>query len=211
MAKMNAKIIAVDFDGCLVRDKFPDIGELIPETVTALLEEQAKGSRIILWTCRRGAQRLAAVKWCEEHGIKLDAVNENLPELTEFFGEDTRKIFANEYWDDRARQMPSDGNGIEEIIAIMRNARRNMWYLVSKGRSEDYPRGVFDALRWVLGDDTEGEINSWTADYSNTNVEFPPLPSCGPYSFLNVCNAGGGVRCVHQRETTGGFSCAAFA
>jgi hypothetical protein len=28
--------------------------------------------------------------------------------MVEFFGEDTRKVFADEYWDDRARRMPSD-------------------------------------------------------------------------------------------------------
>ena len=31
----------------------------------------------------------------------FDAVNENLPEIIESFGSDTRKIFANEYIDDR--------------------------------------------------------------------------------------------------------------
>lgn len=31
----------------------------------------------------------------------FDAVNENLPEIIENFGSDTRKIFANEYIDDR--------------------------------------------------------------------------------------------------------------
>jgi hypothetical protein len=107
LMKEPPKIIAVDFDGCLVRDKFPDIGEVIPETITALLEEQARRARIILWTCRRGAQLAAAVEWCKEHGIKLAAVNENLPEHVELFGEDTRKVFADEYWDDRARRRPA--------------------------------------------------------------------------------------------------------
>ena len=40
--------------------------------------------------------------FCKEHGIHLDAVNENLPEIVKAFGTDCRKIFANEYWDDRA-------------------------------------------------------------------------------------------------------------
>jgi hypothetical protein len=50
-----------------------------------------------------------AADWCKAHGVKLDAVNENLPEMVELYGEDTRKIFASEYWDDRARKMPSNG------------------------------------------------------------------------------------------------------
>jgi hydroxymethylpyrimidine pyrophosphatase-like HAD family hydrolase len=100
------KIIAVDFDGCLVTNKFPDIGEPIFETIDALKEEQAKGAQIILWTCRRGEKEKEAVDWCQVNGIRLSAVNENLCRIVEAFGGDTRKIFANEYWDDRAVQMP---------------------------------------------------------------------------------------------------------
>jgi hypothetical protein len=102
----HQKIIAVDFDGCIVEDNFPDIGNSIRETLDALLAEQEQGAKIILWTCRRGAQLDDATDWCKAHGIKLDAVNENLPEMVELYGEDARKIFASEYWDDRARKMP---------------------------------------------------------------------------------------------------------
>ena len=103
---MKPKIIAVDFDGCLVKNKYPDIGEPIRLTVDALKAEQATGAKVILWTCRAGALLDIAVNWCAEHGIKLDAVNENLPEIIEAFGDDTRKVFANKYWDDRAVRMP---------------------------------------------------------------------------------------------------------
>jgi hydroxymethylpyrimidine pyrophosphatase-like HAD family hydrolase len=102
----NSKIIAVDFDGTLVEDRFPEIGEPTRQTINALLAEQARGARVILWTCRRGAELEAAVEWCKAHRIKLDAVNANIPEMIAVFGEDTRKIYADEYWDDRARLMP---------------------------------------------------------------------------------------------------------
>ena len=39
-------------------------------------------------------------------GVEFDAVNENLPEVIERMGGDTRKVFANEYWDDRAVRVP---------------------------------------------------------------------------------------------------------
>lgn len=103
---MKPKIIAVDFDGTIVTNKFPEIGELIPETVNALKIEKAQGARLILWTCRRAERLTTAVGWCAEHGIYFDAVNENLPDIIEAFGGDTRKIFANEYWDDKAVVMP---------------------------------------------------------------------------------------------------------
>ena len=102
------KIIAVDFDGCLVEDKYPEIGDPILSAVCALMDEQEKGARVILWTCRRGDKARAAADWCAMQGIRVDAVNENLPEMTGIFGGDTRKIFADEYWDDRAVRVPPD-------------------------------------------------------------------------------------------------------
>jgi len=100
------KIIAVDFDGCLVTNKYPDIGEPIHKTINALKAEQNVGTKIILWSCRRDVLLDNAIAWCNERGIRFSAVNENLPEIIEAFGGDTRKIFANEYWDDRAVKMP---------------------------------------------------------------------------------------------------------
>jgi len=104
----SVKIIAVDFDGCIVENKYPDIGEAIPETIRRLLDEQAGGTKIILWTCRVGKRLDAAVGFCKGQGIKFDAVNENLPEVIAEFGGDTRKIYADEYWDDMAVRVPED-------------------------------------------------------------------------------------------------------
>lgn len=102
---MTPKIIAVDFDGCLVQNAYPEIGAAICATCSALCEEQRKGARVILWTCRRGDRLAAAVAWCAAHGIPIDAVNENLPDVIASFDGDTRKIFATEYWDDKAVRM----------------------------------------------------------------------------------------------------------
>ena len=44
----------------------------------------------------------AAVRWCAEHGLTFDAVNENLPERIALYASDSRKVSADEYWDDRA-------------------------------------------------------------------------------------------------------------
>jgi hypothetical protein len=37
-----------------------------------------------------------ALRWCADHRITFDAVNEKLPELAEKYGE-TRKVGADEY------------------------------------------------------------------------------------------------------------------
>lgn len=96
------KIIAVDFDGTLCENKFPEIGEPRQDIIRAVLIKQKAGAKLILWTCRTGVMLQNAVEWCKEQGLQFDAVNENLPEIIESFGGDTRKIFANEYWDDLA-------------------------------------------------------------------------------------------------------------
>lgn len=100
--KKDDDIIAVDFDGTLCVNAWPEIGDPINSVINYVKHRQANGARIILWTNRVGVALENAVKWCEENGIILSAVNENLPEIIEAFGGDTRKIFANEYLDDRA-------------------------------------------------------------------------------------------------------------
>lgn len=104
---MNSKIIAVDFDGTLCENKWPEIGEANEDMIYYLRKRQAEGGKLILWTCRVGDMLQKAVNWCYNHGLFFDAVNENLPEIIESFGSDTRKIFANEYIDDRNRLISS--------------------------------------------------------------------------------------------------------
>lgn len=101
-AQVNLNIIAVDFDGTLCANKYPDIGEANEQVIAYIQSMKAFGYRIILWTCRSGDLLQNAVKWCEQQGIVLDAVNENPPDVIEYFGGDTRKIYASEYIDDKS-------------------------------------------------------------------------------------------------------------
>lgn len=99
---MDKEIYAVDFDGTLCENMWPAIGA--PKTIVIewVKRKRAEGHKIILWTNRMGEKLEEAVAWCkEEHGLEFDAVNENLPEIIEAFGGDTRKVFANHYVDDR--------------------------------------------------------------------------------------------------------------
>lgn len=105
------KIIAVDFDGTLFENAWPDVGAPIEKNINKLKAEQADGAKVILWTNRVGGALDKAVNFCKEHGIHLDAVNENLPEIVQGFGTDCRKIFANEYWDDHAVWMSKQDIG----------------------------------------------------------------------------------------------------
>lgn len=103
---MDFNIIAVDFDGTLCENKWPEIGEPNKELIAYLKERQAAGDKLVLWTCRVGEILKNAIEWSAERGLIFDAVNENLPEIVNSFGTDTRKIFANEYIDDRNAWYP---------------------------------------------------------------------------------------------------------
>lgn len=95
-------IIAVDFDGCLCENKWPDIGKAHDEVILYLRYRQAHGDKIILWTCREGDMLRAAVMWCLNRGLRFDAINDNLPENIALYGNNCRKVWADEYWDDKS-------------------------------------------------------------------------------------------------------------
>lgn len=72
--------IAVDFDGTIVRHRYPEIGSEIPfatQTLKMLIED---GHRLILWTVREGQLLQDAVDWCRARGVEFYAVNKDFPE-----------------------------------------------------------------------------------------------------------------------------------
>lgn len=111
-------IIAVDFDGTLVDNKFPEIGEVNPVIWGAIEAYKAAGWKIILWSCRNKEILQNAVDFCAERGLVFDAVNENLPQVQEYYGGDTRKVFANMYLDDRSAALCKDENDLYELAPI---------------------------------------------------------------------------------------------
>lgn len=100
---MPGKIIAVDFDGTLCSNEWPYIGTANAYLINILIRlQQTKGCKLILWTCRTGQHLEDAVEWCKKRGLIFDAINENLSEMIEVFGGDTRKIVADYYLDDKS-------------------------------------------------------------------------------------------------------------
>ncbi len=96
------KIVAVDFDGTLCKDAYPDIGDPLPYSLYYIKELAKDGVILILHTCRSGELLQAAVDWCAERGIVFDYINENVPFNIERYGGDTRKIYADIYVDTNA-------------------------------------------------------------------------------------------------------------
>jgi len=92
---------AVDFDGTLCADRYPEIGEPKAAVIRFVKRLRQRGNKLILWTCRSGADLAAAVEWCTAQGITFDAVNDNLPENIAKYNNNCRKVNADYYIDDR--------------------------------------------------------------------------------------------------------------
>lgn len=118
-------VIAVDFDGTCVTERFPLIGLEIPYCVETLKKLQENGHKIILWTVRgmygtsqtTEHPQLDAVKWFEDRGIKLDGINFNPFQ----FANDSRKIYYDILIDDRAFGTPM-------CSASIYDPDSNKWY-----------------------------------------------------------------------------------
>lgn len=102
-------IYAIDFDGTLCLDEFPNIGAPHPDVLEFAKRVRRAGDRLILWTCRSGDDLTAAVEWCKDHGLEFDAVNDNLPEHIAQYGNNCRKVYADRYIDDHALEIDMVG------------------------------------------------------------------------------------------------------
>ena len=96
------QIIAVDFDGTLCFSDWPALGEPNVHLIEFLKDWKKQGNKLILWTCRAGEALDMAVSWCIEQELVFDAINDNLPEIVEKYGNNSRKITCDYYIDDRA-------------------------------------------------------------------------------------------------------------
>ncbi|MBQ6090767.1 MAG: hypothetical protein IJL07_05875 [Lachnospiraceae bacterium] len=102
MTPDDKRIIAVDFDGTLAFGKCPETKDPNEHLIKWLIQQRIKGNKVILWTNRSGDLLDEAVRFCRIYGLEFDAVNENLPEMIEAYGNDSRKISADHYIDDRS-------------------------------------------------------------------------------------------------------------
>ena len=114
-------VYAVDFDGTLAVTRFPEIIGPRKKVVAAVKMLKASGHKIILWTSRDGKELEAAVEWCKAQGIVFDAVNAPLPEQIQRWGNDTRKIYADFYIDDKAMRVEELENIMDSVVDIVDN------------------------------------------------------------------------------------------
>lgn len=94
-------IIAVDFDGTICRGTYPSIEGSQPYAVETLKKLHDDGHYIIIWTCRSGEKLTEAINWMLENGIPFNRVNAHNPENLKLYGDDSRKVYAHVYVDDK--------------------------------------------------------------------------------------------------------------
>ena len=98
-------VIAVDFDGTLFTNAWPNIGEPIWPIIKYCKRRKLLGDTLILWTCRSKKDLKEAVAACESVGLTFDYVNDNTDEnKAKYRGHvrSNRKINADLYIDDKA-------------------------------------------------------------------------------------------------------------
>ncbi len=119
MSRRKEFVIAVDFNGTIVKHAYPEIGEDIG-AVPWLLKLQDMGVRLILYTMRddgdpkRSQARpvlTEAVAWCDERGIKFWGVNVN---PSQKHWSSSPKIYAQLYVDDAALGITLAGKDSED-------------------------------------------------------------------------------------------------
>ena len=117
-APASPMIIAVDFDGTCVKEKYPKIGSDLPGAVETLQALVARDHRLILWTCREGQELEDAVNWFKEREIELFGINET-PLDADFRPQGGRKVYANLYIDDRTLEgFPGWSKIHQELIGM---------------------------------------------------------------------------------------------
>lgn len=159
---------AVDFDGTLCENAYPEIGAPNLPLIDKLISRRRLGAKVILWTCREGELLTRAVEFCRCYGLEFDAVNDNTEELKRAYGTNPRKIGADYYIDDKAMVTPNEkedaevypvvildpnGNDYTKGIAawLTAIAKQNPKNLVCIARSPDPEKpgqAVYTLMRW---------------------------------------------------------------
>ncbi len=96
-----SKVIAIDFDGCIVVDRYPVIGDLMPYARYSMQRIHELGHKIVINTCRTNEEAFAAYRFLKANDIPIDAFNCNVLDGVQRYGSDTRKISADLYIEDK--------------------------------------------------------------------------------------------------------------
>lgn len=108
-------IIAIDFDGTLFTHKKDGKMFAHMDIINEAIRRKKQGDKLILWTNRENVSLKQALDLCERVGLRFDAVNNNIPDKIEELQYDPRKVYADEYWDDRMVDITNIGKHYDTI------------------------------------------------------------------------------------------------
>lgn len=108
-------VIAIEFDGVIVEDKYPAIGEEKPFAFDTLKKLRKRGHTLILWSRRTGHLLDEAVEFCQQHGMEFYTANKSYPE-EELDKDVSRKVNADLFIDNRMQSDLPDWGAIYQMI-----------------------------------------------------------------------------------------------
>jgi galactitol-specific phosphotransferase system IIB component len=105
MQRLKYKYIAIDFDGTIATDSYPELGTLLPKADFVLRKICIYGGKIAIWTCRSGPDENKVKKFLADNNIPYDHFNEPFPEIEALYANDlgitSRKVCADLYIDNK--------------------------------------------------------------------------------------------------------------
>jgi len=133
MTKICKKVIAIDFDGTVVRNRFPEMGKVVPYARESLVRLVKDENKLILYSMRENEQLQASVELLKSLGISLWGINNNP---------------AQKYWAPEARKVHAD------IVISVHNAAAPIVddvFINAKGKEVNKPYLDWMVLMGQLG------------------------------------------------------------
>lgn len=96
-------LIAVDFDGSIVKHRYPYIGDPVPNAIHWMNEWIKAGAKLILWTMRDDEYLSEAIQYCENNGVIFYDHNRNPMQDS---WTKSPKCYAHKYIDDSSIMCP---------------------------------------------------------------------------------------------------------
>ncbi|MBQ4161836.1 MAG: hypothetical protein IJD84_02930 [Parabacteroides sp.] len=140
-------VIAIDFDGTIVKHRYPAIGEELPFAIETLKRLQKDGHKLILWSVREGRLLEEAVSFCRERGLEFYAVNRDYPEEEkERNNHFSRKLKADLFIDDRNLGGLPDWDTIYDMVTNKLSYEDLMDKYESDYYEQEKPKGFWNRL-----------------------------------------------------------------